>query len=53
MKHGSKLEDAVAFLLEDGVQSEQHAHQLLEESTDLPNIDIAKELQQLEEVQVI
>lgn len=48
MAHGSNLEDAVTFLLDGRVLSEQHAQELLRSETELPQIDITPELTRLE-----
>lgn len=52
MTHGSDLEAAVTFLLEDRISSEAHARQLLEGTTSLPEIDISQELALLEQFKV-
>lgn len=52
MIYGSNLEEGVAWLLEGGVHSEQHARDLLLEETQLPEIDLSAELARLQECKV-
>ena len=52
MRHGSDLEEAVAFLLEGGVQTAEQAQELLNAATELPQIDLAPELARIHHIRV-
>ena len=52
MIHGSNLENAVTFLLEGQVTSEEHARELLIDQSELPEIDIVPELARLQQCKV-